>query len=160
MSLEDHFIVKESAKWNVAVEKKLTLRFADVKVSPKDGKAFSLMLYFKCDTPDLAQFDSPEKMEASVRSSSKKYLSGSVEKKVEIKRLKVKGWYGYSTVLTDKELADQKEVPAGEFKYITRGMVRLSPDSALGFSLMTNDLDSAEYKEVMDYIFSFVKAKK
>lgn len=31
MSMDDRFIVSESEKWNVEVEKVLTLRFADVK---------------------------------------------------------------------------------------------------------------------------------
>jgi hypothetical protein len=160
MSLDDRFVVKDSEQWNVSVEKLLPLRFANVRISPNEGRSFSLMLYFKCDTPDLAQFDSPEKMERNVRSSSEDYLPYCVEKKIEIKRLNVKGWYGFSTVLTDKELAAQKEIAAGKFKYLTRGMVRLSPKSALGFSLMTNELDSVQYKDLIEYVFSFVKAKE
>ncbi len=160
MSLADQFVVQDTDDWKVTVQKEMPLRLANVAVKPKTGHGFSLMLYFKCDTPDLAQFDSIEKIEAGLVSSSKKYLSNSVEKKVVVKRLEVKGWYGASTVLTDKETAEKKEVPEGEFKYIVRGMVRLSPDSVLGFSLMTNDLNSREYKAVMDYIFGFVKEKK
>jgi hypothetical protein len=157
MSLNDTFVVKDSEKWRVTVDKVLPLRYGNVKVLPKKGYDFSLMLYFKCDTPDLAQFDSFEKMDRSILASSQQYLPDSVEKKVEIKRLNVKGWYGCSTVLTDKDVAGQKAVPPDQFKYMTRGMVRLSPDSALGFSLMTNQLDSPQYKELMDYVFSFVK---
>ncbi|MEN6367829.1 MAG: hypothetical protein ABFC88_13555 [Thermoguttaceae bacterium] len=157
MSLDDTFVVKESEKWSIAVEKLLELRFANVKILPKKNHSFSLMLYFKCDTSDLAQYDTPQKMERALKSSSEKYLSNAVETKVDIKKLTFKGRYGFSTVLTDKELANQTTIPAGQFKYITRGMIRLSPDSALGFSLMTNSLDSTEYKELMDYIASFVK---
>lgn len=160
MSLDDQFTVAETEKWSVTVERLLTLRFADVRIEPKNDRSFSLMLYFKCDTPDLAQFDSPKKIECSVRTSSEKYLSGTVEKKIELKKLNIKGWYGCYTVLTDAELATKMKIPKGEFKYITRGMVRLSQDSALGFSLMSNDLDSPQYKELFEYIMSFVKTKK
>ena len=160
MSLNDRFVVKGSNKWNVTVDKLLPLRFANVQVSPRDGRSFSLMLYFKCDTPDLGRFDSPEKMRSSVVASSEEYLPYSVEKRVVVKELRVRGWYGFSTVLTDRDLSEKKEIPAGSFKYITRGMVRLSPDSALGFSLMTNELDSSGYKELMDHILHFVKAKE
>jgi hypothetical protein len=70
------------------------------------------------------------------------------------------GWYGWYAVLTDAKLANKAKIPDGEFKYMTRGMVRLSPDSALGFSLMTNELDTPEYKKLFDYICSFIKEKK
>jgi hypothetical protein len=99
-------------------------------------------------------------MRSSVVASSEEYLPYSVEKRVVVKELRVRGWYGFSTVLTDRDLSEKKEIPAGSFKYITRGMVRLSPDSALGFSLMTNELDSSGYKELMDHILHFVKAKE
>jgi hypothetical protein len=130
------------------------------KITPKTDSSFSLMLYFKCDTPDLAQFDSSEKIEKSVRKSSETYLTDTIEKQIEIKKLNVKGWYGCYTILTDKQLATVTTVPRGEFKYITRGMIRLSPDSALGFSLMTNTLDTPQYKELLDYIYGFTKDKK
>ena len=160
MSLDDRFAVSETEKWRVEVKKYLSLRFADVEVTPKKDKSFSLMLYFKCDTPDLAQFDSFAKIEKSIRSSSQEYLARAVEKKIEVKRLDPKGWYGCYTVLTDANLAKQAKVPEGEFKYITRGMVRLSRDSALGFSLMSNELDSPLYKELLDYITGFVQPKQ
>jgi hypothetical protein len=160
LSLDDRFTVADTEKWTVKVEKELPLRLADVRVEPKKDSSFSLMLYLKCDTPDLAAYDSPERIEQSVRSSSEKYLGATVEKKVELKQLNVKGWYGWYTVLTDAKLAKLADIPEGEFKYITRGMVRLSKDSVLGFSLMTNDLGGPEYKQLLDYISSFVKAKK
>jgi len=160
MSLDDRFVVADSEKWSVAVERQLSLRFADVKITPKQGHGFSLMLYFKCDTPDLAEFDTPEKMKEAVRSSSEKYLSGTVEKAVELKELNAKGWYGFYTTLTDKEVAEKKKIPDGEFKYLMRGMIRLTPDSALGFSLMTNELGTPEYKELMSFILGFAKQKE
>jgi hypothetical protein len=195
MSLDDTFVVKTPEGWTAKEEKYLPLRFANVEIAPKKGGAFSLMLYFKCDTPDLAQFDSMEKIERSLRASSEKYLAGAVEKTLTIKKIGEgrgargvarsgdrattgsgdrattgsgdrattgegeKVGYGCYAVLTDAEVAKKQtsEIAEGEFKYIVRGMIRLSPDSALGFSLMVNDLDSPGYREVMDYIQSFVK---
>lgn len=160
MSLNDRFVVSPPEKWNVEIQKYLQLRFANVKITPKTGAHFDLMLYFKCDTPDLSQFDTPKKMERSVKTSSEKYLSGSVEKSITLKELNIKGWYGFYTVLTDATQANQQRVAEGEFKYITRGMVRLSPDSALGFSLITNELGTPRYQALLDYVAGFVKAKK
>jgi hypothetical protein len=160
MSTNDTFIVTETDEWKINVQRLLPLRFADVNITPKEGKSFDMQLYFKCDTVDLAQFDSSAKIKESVISSSQKYLPYIVEKNITLNKLQVKGWYGWYTVLTDAKLTKNVTVPDGEFKYITRGMIRLSPDSALGFSVMTNDLNTPGYKKLFDYIFSFAKEKK
>lgn len=160
MSMNDEFVVAPKDSWNVEEEKYMPLRFANVKVEPKEGAAFSLMLYFKCDTSDLAQFDSIEKMEKAVKASTKPYLTHAVEKAIKIHRIEIKGSYGCYATITDAEVAKQKEIKEGDFKYLTRGMIRLSKDSALGFSLMTNDLDAPAFRKVMGYIQSFVKATK
>ena len=115
------------------------------------------MLYFKCDTADLGNFDSAEKMKQAVVLSSQKYLPGCVEKTVQLHAINHHGRYGFYTVLTDAALANQSKLPEGQFKFMTRGMVRLSTDSALGFSLMTNEVTSQEYRELLDYLLSFVQ---
>lgn len=155
--MDDTFRVEETKDWKVEVERILTLRFADVKITPKRGYDFSMMLYFKCDTKNLAQFDSPEKIAMSVRRSSEKYLPSIVEKKISLQAIHIKGTYGYYTILTDSDVASKTTLAPGEFKYLTIGMVRLSKDSALGFSIMTNDIDSEKYKMLLNYVYSFVK---
>jgi hypothetical protein len=51
MGVEDEFVVTSTDSWRVTEEKYLPLRFANIKIVPKKGRAFSLMLYLKCDTP-------------------------------------------------------------------------------------------------------------
>lgn len=160
MSLDDTFRVEETKDWNVEVKRILTLRFADVLITPKHGYDFSMMLYFKCDTEDLSQFDTPEKISTSIRKSSEKYLPGTIEKKVTLRTIPIKSTYGYYTILTDADIAAKSKLSPGEFKYLTRGMVRLSKDSALGFSIMTNDTNSADYKKLLKYLYSFIKYPK
>jgi hypothetical protein len=155
--LEDVFRISETEQWNVKLERELKLRFADVRIDDKQGYPFSLMLYFKADTPDLAQFDTPQKMERAVRASSEKYLPGIVEKTITIQKIPVLSTYGFYTVLTDADVARKGNPGPREFKFLTRGMIRLSKNSALGFSLMSNDLDSASYRKLIDYVYSFAK---
>lgn len=157
-SLNDSFRIAETEQWNVKVERELMLRQADVRIDDKSGYPFGLMLYFKADTPDLAQFDTPEKMQRSVRESSEKYLPNIVEKTITVRAMPQASTYGFYTVLTDAEVAAKARPAVREFKFLTRGMLRLSKDSALGFSLMTNDIDSADYRKLFDYVGSFVKA--
>jgi hypothetical protein len=159
MSLDDEYTVQDAEKWTVSVQRYMILRLADVEVLPKQKKSFNLMLYFKCDTKDLAQFDTPEKMKKSVIMSSEKYLGSTVEKEIQVEEIKNKGWYGFKTKLTDASLVGKKTIPDGEFLTIVRGMIRLSEDSALGFSLMTNDPNSEETREIEKYIYTFAKRK-
>ncbi len=159
MSLSDTFTISDDGPYNVEVERLLTVRFADVVITPKNGNDFDLKLFFKCDTPDLAKFDSLQKMKQSVMSSSKEYLSYIIEKQIRLKELYAGQAYGAYTVMTDASLADVSIPPKDEFKYMVRGMVRTSKNTALGFSLMINELDSPLYKELFDYILSFIKEK-
>jgi len=157
MSLDDTFVIKGPSNWNFEIEKELTLRFADIKVTPKSGEDFNMKLYFKCDTSDLSQFDTPEKIRRSVEKSSVQYLPWIQEKKIILQKVPKRSTYGYYTILTDAAVL-KKSVPAsGEFKYMTRGMVRLSKDSVLGFSIMSNSTNSKTYKALLDYVYSFVK---
>ena len=158
ISMKDTFVVTDSPNMAVEIQKLEPMKFADVKVTPQKGSAYTLMLYFKADTPDLAQFDTPEKIKNSVISSSGQYLTGTVEHNVALNELKLSNGYGYYTMLTYAKLARLAKVPPGEFKYISRGMIRVSADSVLGFSLMTNDRGKL-HRELLNYIVSFTKGK-
>ena len=160
LTMSDTFIVSDTEEWDVKIEKELMLRMAEVKVLPKKGHDFNLKLYFKSDTPDLAHYNSSAKMKRAVAESSQKYLPYIVENKIELKEMGVADTYGWITKFTDAKLVNKKQIPKGEFKYMTRGMLRLSKDSALGFSIMTNEIDTPKYQELIDYIVSFAKCDK
>jgi len=157
---EDVFSVSDTNEWSVSVTRLRVLDVAEVTVTPKNKKSFMLMLYFMRDTDDRGLFDTPEKMKMAVMESSQKYVIDSVEKKVNLEKFSTKSSYGFSACFTDADLAKQKDVPVpdGQFKYLVRGMIRLSPDTALGFRICTNDLNSEETKSIEKYILSFVKA--
>jgi len=157
MSIDDTFIVSDDVSKNVHIEKLLTLRFADVLVTPKEGQDFSLMLYFKADTPDLAQFDTAHKMQRAIQDSTRQYLPYIIEKEILLKKMPTNKWYGFYTIMTDVTLANTPNPPDGEFKYMVRGMLRVSRDSALGFSLMINEINTTQYTELFKYILSFQK---
>jgi len=157
MSLGDEYVVQETDDVKIEVQRELTLRFADVKVIPKKDDSFNMMLYFKCDTKDLSEFNSPAKIQTSVIRSSQKYLPYVVEKEVNLINIYWKGRYGSYCILTDSELSKAQTIPPKQFKYLTRGMVRLSQDSALGFSIMTNEINTDKYDKLLLYIQNFIK---
>lgn len=155
----DVFTISDNNEWNVSVTRLRVLDLAEVTITPKENKSFMLILYFMRDTEDRGQFDNPDKMKMAVMESSQKYVRDSVEKKVNLEKFDIKDSYGFKACFTDADLAKQKDipVPSGQFMYLMRGMIRLSADTALGFRLCTNDLNSAETKAIEKYILSFVK---
>lgn len=157
MSMDDTFIIRGSKAWSVAIGKELPLRFGEVSIIPRQGDDFKLNLRFMCDTSDLAKLDTPAKMRASFIKYIEQFLADSVEKKADPVRMDVQGRFGFQMVLTDAQFAGGKNPPAGEFKYLIPGMIRLSDDSAIAFVLMCNSLEGKPRTEAMDYITRFVK---
>ena len=159
MSLDDTFEITPRPGWTLEPGRYLTLRFGQVKIRDADG-TFHLKLTFLCDTPDLAKFDSPDKMRRWLVDNYADAYEESLEKQTHVP-LRVEsfapgGRYGFLIRLTDKHFADTPP-PPGEWKMATFGIVRLSADSALAFELLTNSVDDSAYKSLLDYIGSFVK---
>ena len=160
MSLEDTFEITPRPGWTLEPWSYLPLRFGAVVIRDAD-ETFSLKLTFLCDTPDLAKFDSPEKMRRWLLDNyANVYYEDSLEKQTHVP-LRVQsfapgGRYGSLVRLTDKHFADTPP-PPGEWKVATFGIVRLSADSAMTFELLTNSVDDSAYESLLDYIGSFVK---
>jgi hypothetical protein len=149
----DRYEIAETSQWRFEVVRESSERFADVKIKPKQGDDCSLTLYFLADTPDLGRLDTPQKIATSVTAGAERYLPLTVEKKISLQTVSPRGSYGSLTVLTAAGL----QGAPGEFRYQTRGMVRLSPDAALGFSLLSNEINTAGYRQLLNYIYSFIK---
>ena len=159
ISVDDMFTVIPKKGWKLYPKQELILRFGCVLIrGPKD--VFSLQLNFICDTPDLAKFDTPEKMQEIQKGSCVQFYAGSVERQMKIKYYSRKftpaGRFGYVARFTDKKYQGNTPVPPEEWKYITVGICRLSKDSVLGFSLLTNSIDDPAYVDLLDYIGAFV----
>ena len=154
---DDVFRLRETDHWTVTVEDEKPLRFADVRMREKRGYPFALTLSFRADTPDIGQYDAPEKMERAVLNSTQKYMPYIIEKTIALQKVPVTSTYGVFTVITDAEVAQKQKTEPREFKYMTLGMVRLSKNSALVFNLVTPDIDSSEYRKILQYIYGFVK---
>lgn len=160
MSLDDTFEISPRPGWTLEPWGYLPLRFGVVVIRDAD-ETFSLKLTFLCDTPDLAQADSPEKMKQWLLDNyADVYYADSLEKQthvpLHVQSFAPGGRYGCLIRLTDKRFADIPP-PPGEWKMATFGIVRLSADSALAFELLTNSCDDSAYGSVLDYIGSFVK---
>ncbi|HSD39686.1 MAG TPA: hypothetical protein VLC92_19430 [Rhodocyclaceae bacterium] len=150
---QDKYEVAETSQWSVEVVREVGGHFADVKIKPRRGTAFVLTLYFLSDPKDIARHDSREKIATSVKENAERFLGMTVEKSVTLQTVAPRGSYGSLVVLTAANLKGDPE----EFKYQTRGMVRLSPDAALGFGLLSKEINTAAYRQWLAYIYSFIK---
>lgn len=162
MSLKDTFTVIPEPGWTLQPGRYLALRFGEVLIRGNND-SFSLQLNFFCDTPDLAKFDSPEKQKRFLNRSNAAIFRESLEKerklRVQVRPFAPFGRYGYAVRFTDRRYA--AEVPSkGEWKYLTAGILRLSPDSVLSFSLLTNSVDNEAYLKLLDYIAAFTTPEK
>ncbi|MDD5069536.1 MAG: hypothetical protein PHV17_02310 [Candidatus Omnitrophica bacterium] len=157
MTFDQTFSLVAPEGAQIIVDDYLAYRFAEVSVLPKEGNSFSMKLYFHPDRPDLAQYDTPEIMRKRVIESSEKYLNITEEKEVVLEEIDFKNSYGFYTILTNAQLQSGDENSFGEFKYMVRGVMRLTVDVSCGFSIMTNDLESEEYKQLFSYVLSLVK---
>lgn len=151
------FRIRETADFNVRLDRYEPLGFAEIGVDDKHGYPFRLRLHFKADPPRRGQFNSRKKMAKAVQEDAEKYLSATVEKSVALRKVPIRSTYGFYTVLTDAAVAGKAGHEPGEYRYMTRGMIRLSKNTAPGFSLMTNDVDSFHYRKMLNYVYSFVK---
>jgi hypothetical protein len=150
---QDRYEVAETSQWDVEVMKEASGQFADVRVKPKRGTAFVLTLYFLGDPPDLARLDTREKIAESVKSNAERFLGMTVEKSITLQAVAPRGSYGSIAVLTAASVKGDPD----EFKYQTRGMVRLSPDAALGFGLLSKEINTPAYRQLLAYVYSFIK---
>ena len=149
----DRYEISETRDWRFEVLRELAGQFSDVRIKPKRGDDFSLTLYFLADPPELARLDTPDKIASSVAAGAEKYLPQIVEKKITLQKVSPRGSYGSLTVLTAAGL----QGAPGEFRYQTRGMVRLSSDAALGFSLLSNEVNGIGYRQLLNHVYSFVR---
>lgn len=159
MSVGDTFVVEEMEEWDVDVCKPQNLPYVEVVIEPKIDKSFSMKLFFMRDTPDMANFDTPDKVKKFIMASSMQIFAGGLDKKIVSQKLELKGWYGWYIILPDTKLENKVNIPEGDFKYATRGMIRLSSDSVIWFMLLTNELDTPKYKRLFDFACSFIKEK-
>ena len=101
-TLDDTFNLSDSKGYEVDVKKYLLLRFADIQIRPKGSTDYNLMLYFKSDTEDLSQFNTPAKIIKSIEASSEKYMPYIVENIIEVNDMRPEDHFGFYTVMTEK----------------------------------------------------------
>lgn len=150
----DAFVIRESDVWDIRIEKYEPMHYAEIKVTPKMGPEFILAARFVCDTPDMGNFDTTEKLKKTVELAAEPYLDRSVEEKIELRDYWHNGSTMWTATVVDKAYVGRRTLVAGEFRCITLGIVRLSRDSVLEFTLMEKEISTSGMES---YVLSFVR---
>lgn len=157
VSPEDTFTVIPKPGWRMYPGPYLPLRFGKVIVFGQSD-VFYLALNFACDSPDLANFNSPEKMKCFLNKTWSSVFTGSEEKRqglpMRIRPFAPVGRYGFALRFTDWRYVNITP-PIGQWRYLTAGILRLSDDSVLMFDLLTDSVDDAAYHKLLNYITAF-----
>lgn len=151
---QEIFQVQSTAEYRVNVERYLVLRFAQLKIAPRTSDDFDLMLRFVGDPPDMARFDTPEKMRRAVSYAARDLVALSQEKKTQLQEMKISGRFVCYATFTDAGLSSSPEAD-GQFRHITVGVLRLSDDTAMQFKLRSKE--RSQWDVALEYMRQFIR---
>lgn len=103
------------------------------------------------------RFDTKEKMEALMRASFGHLLEGAAQKEMTFTFTETADGLMGHTAFTDAKWVG-REIPKDEWRHATAG-VRRWPGMFVHFTILSNDLDSAEYKQALDVVKSGIREK-
>lgn len=137
------FAVRHPATWQRILRPRES---ADSLTLEPDSKRAALVLFFyphpKEGLPDEAA------LEKTARALAQPFLASMVEQTPVFSRLESSSGRGIYTTLTDKKLVGVKSPKAGEFLYLTHGLLSLG-DRMVMFGVLHHDRESAEWKEAL-----------
>jgi len=127
--------------------------FAIKPLNDANAKCLLTFAYVNDGKPDQ------ERIRNKVLAACEDFVADSVEKKKNLKDFSLKQGYGAYCVFTDASLVDKKP-KSGDYKVMGSGIVQLS-DNLLGVvSIFADDVDSKEFKSMIQVINGLiVKAK-
>lgn len=97
------------------------------------------------------RFTTREGIDRAVTESNQQYLSGSVEKRLELTQLESKQVRGCYTKFTDAALVAIAEPRKGQYRNVVSGLFVVDRQAAT-FTLLTNDTALADYRTALKII--------
>ena len=120
-----------------AIDNAMTLKVS----SPEEKVVLLVTILFLPAPPEL---DVP----GVVVEMNKENAVESLEQSCEPNSLKPADGAGAYCAFTDKDLADVDVVPAGQFKYVSAGLV-IAKGLVVNFTILTNDVEGADYARAL-----------
>jgi hypothetical protein len=153
ISSNDKFRVSAPSQWTLKQTKYNENQDAEFSIRPKD-KSFVLKMFFLKVNEKI---DSKGKVKDRLIYDGKEFLSGSVQSEVEVKEMNLKNGFGFYATFTDKETIKKSNPKPTDYPHMTRGYIKLSDDTVLGFFMLTHRTDDKVFKGLAKYLTGYIK---
>ena len=153
ISSKDKFKVSTPSQWTLKQTKYNQNQDAEFTIRPQD-KSFVLKMFFLRVNEKI---DSKEKVKDQLKFDGKEFLSGSVQTKVEVKEMNLKKGFGFYATFSDKKTINNPNPKPTDYPHMTRGYIKLSDDTVLGFWMLTHKTDDKVFKGLAKYLTSYIK---
>jgi hypothetical protein len=109
----------------------------------------------KVSYPDVDRYDTKARLKLRVEADCAQYSELSVERKAYAKEFVIGTGYGYYCSFTDAMLKGKK-APPGEFKVISSGKIRLTPDILIDIFMGADSFRDEAYQQLLGAIEGMV----
>ena len=133
------------AAWNEKFDSPEKNTPAGVWLTPQEGASFHVLISPLSGTPLGAALSDENRLRAVVTSAARDALAKSVEMTIPIHDLTGPDAHGFYYFATDRA------PKAGEWKYLTQGMINIS-GAPFAFTILTNDGQEAVAKAALELI--------
>lgn len=107
---------------------------------------------FKVTFPDVDRYDTKARLKLRVEADCAPYAEQSVEGKAYAKEFAIGTGYGFYCNFTDAALRGNKPAPPGEFKVVSAGKIRLTPEILIEIFLGADSFRDEAYQQILGAI--------
>ena len=155
MSREDRFRLQPPQGAQLKLEKYMPNRIAVAEITGPQQQ-YQMQLTFLASLASEGVLNDADKLENALRVRAREFLPQCVEQLFRVYPANPAGRPAALLYLTDRKYAE-KLPPAGEWRYLTCGMVRIGDNAVLTYLLKTNSIGTPEYARLLKFVDSFVK---
>ena len=129
---------------NMAGKNELTL------APQRDG--INASCHIEVTFPEVDRFDTKQRLKLRVEADCYAFAQQSVEGKAYGREFQVTSGYGYYCNFTDPNLRGNKPAPPGEFKVMTVGKIRVTPQILVDVQIMADGFRDEPYQQLLGAI--------
>ncbi len=107
---------------------------------------------FKVTFPDVDRYDTKARLKLRVEADGAAFAEQSVEGKAYAKEFLIGTGYGFYCNFTDAALRGNKPAPPGEFKVVSAGKIRLTPEILIEIFLGADSFRDEAYQQILGAI--------
>ena len=122
----------------------------DVTLTPRN-ESVNASVTFKVTYPDVDRYDTKARLKLRVEADCAHYAEQSVEGRAVAKEFSIATGYGFYCNFTDALLRGKK-APPGEFKVVSAGKIRLTPEILIEVFIGADSFRDEAYQQILGAI--------